>query len=176
MLKRDVAGLTLIIILGIIILFYNSNYQIVYPFGPSFGVKNPYNAQNNYINEYNIPESDAMGILNGNVTKTSDDSWNLTFGVFTQERMNYWAVLAIWYDSSGNVISKNLIWNQSISDYSKTYPASTVAHTNNAIPTEIKIIYDYAPLKTNKEKQLVYLGKINGTNIKWDIQSNYSKS
>jgi hypothetical protein len=176
MLKRDVIGLTLIFILGICILFYNSNYQIAYPIGSSFGVKNLQDTQNNYKNEYNIPESDAMGILNGNVTQTSDDNWNLTFGVFTQERMTYWAVLAVWYDSSGNVISKNLIWNQSISDYSKTYPVSTVAHMNkDATPTEIKIIYDYAPLKTNKETQVVYLGKINGTYIKWDIQPSYSK-
>jgi hypothetical protein len=175
MLKRDVIGLTIIFILGICILFYNSNYQIAYPIGPTIGVKIPYDAQNNYKDEYNIPESDAMGIINGNVTPISDGNWNLTFGVFTQERMNYWAVLAVWYDSSGNVISKNLIWNQSISNYSETYPASNVAHMKNgATPTEIKIIYDYAPVKTNKETQVVYLGKINGTYIKWDIQSPYS--
>lgn len=158
--KREFVGLIIIFILGVFVVVYNSNL---------IGSTSTSDINQN-INK--IPEADAIGILNGNVSKTSDGDWNLTFGVFTQERMKYMAVSAVWYDSSGNVISKNLIWNQSISDYDKTYPASTVAHMkNDAIPTKIEILYDYIPLRTNNETQAVYTGNINGTSIKWTLIS-----
>lgn len=158
--ERDFLGISFVIFLVILILFYNF---------PIFSTSDS-NMTNNTQNEYKIPEANAIGILNGNVTETSDGNWNLTFGVFTQQRMNYMAVLALWYDSSGNLISKNLIWNQSISDYDETYPASTLAHmNNNATPTKIKIIYDYCPVRTNNETQAVYTGNIDNTKIKWNL-------
>jgi len=158
--ERDFLGLSFIIFLGVLILFNN------FPIASTTDS----NLTNNTQNEYKIPESDAIGILNGNVTETSDGNWNLTFGVFTQQRMKYMAVLALWYDSSGNLISKNLIWNQSISDYDETYPASTVAHMNNdATPTKIEIVYDYCPLRTNNETQAVYDGNINNNKVVWAL-------
>lgn len=157
---REFIGLTFVIFLGILILIHN------FPIGTT----SDRNMTDNSPNEYKIPEANAIGIQNGNVSKTSDGNWNLTFGVFTQQRMKYMAVLAIWYDSSDNLISKSLIWNQSISDYDETYPASTVAHmNNNATPTKIEIIYDYCPLRTNNETQAVYVGYINNTKIKWNV-------
>ena len=120
-----------------------------------------------YLFHYNVPVNEMNeSVSDEYIGQISNGVWYANATVSIGDHMNYLAMETTWYDSSGNVIEKNLAWTKTNLVKGQNYSINTTYTLNNT-PSKVKLVFFENPSVVGNDNQSDYQMELSPGCIAW---------